>query len=1053
MQLLGDRSIRQKLTRIVLVTCGVSILLACTVFAVYDLTTFRRSLARELTTLAQITGSNTTAALAFADARSATETLGALSAQPHIVEACIYRRDGTVFATYVRSGPRIRFTPPAFRRDGTAIGSDYMLLFRQIRLNEEQIGTIYLKSDLTEVQARQISFAGITIGVILASFLTAYLLASRLQRVISEPILELARTAFTVSAEKNYSIRAKKKSEDEIGFLFDRFNEMLEQIQQRENALKWARDELEARVDERTRELQKEIADRKHAEKDLDKQKTFLNSLIEHNPVAIAAVEADQMVRMCNPAFERLFQYQQQEVVGRRLLELVAAGEQRVEAQAAARENSEGRAVHLVTRRSRSDGSLVDVEIFGVPIPSSGDLPGSLVLFQDITERKQAEEELLRAKLTAEAANRAKSEFLANMSHEIRTPMNGILGMTELVLDTELDSEQRNYLNMAKTSADSLLSLINDILDYSKIEAGKLEIDVIDFNLADSLGDTMKTLSLRAHEKGLELAFQIEPDVPGAVLGDPGRLRQIIVNLVGNAIKFTEKGEVVTYVKTESRTEKDILLHFTVADTGIGIPAEKQTSIFEAFQQADGSMTRKYGGTGLGLTISSRLVELMGGRIWVESEFGNGSRFQFTIRLGLLKVSARTIVPSDPMALRDMRVLVVDDNATNRHILKKMLEHWRMQPHEVSSGAKAIAALEEAWGLGTMFPLILLDAQMPEMDGFALAESIKRNPDWKAATVMMLSSAGQSGDAARCRRLGIAAYLTKPVGQTELLDAILTTLGPRRKNRTAAALVTRHSLREGRHSLHILLAEDNIVNQTLAVRLLEKNGHTVTLARNGREALEALERQSYDLILMDVQMPEMNGWEATQAIRENEKATGAHIPIVAMTAHAMKGDEEKCLAAGMDAYLTKPIRTQELFATLDRIGSGKAGPPDAAGPPSKGVAAEVLDVAAALERVEGDRELLEELARLFADECPKALGEIRQAWESGDAHLLERLAHTMKGSSASLGANKVSEAAFELEQQARSGGIANAGGMIQTLEKQVERVLPEFESLLRRVPH
>jgi two-component system sensor histidine kinase/response regulator len=1053
MQLVGNRSIRQKLTRIVLVTCGVSILLACTVFAVYDLTTFRRSLARELATLAEITGANTTAALAFADARSASETLGALSAQPHIVEACIYTRDGTVFAKYVRRGENLRFIPPTFQRDGTAMGSNYMVLFQQIRLNEEQIGTIYLKSDLAEVQARQTSFAGITLGVILASFLTAYLLASRLQRVISEPILELARTAFTVSAEKNYSIRATKKSDDEIGFLFDRFNEMLEQIQQRENALKWARDELEARVDERTRELQKEIVDRKRAKQDLDEQQTFLNSLIEHNPVAIVAVQSDQRVRMCNPAFERLFQYRQREIVGRDLRELVAKGDQRVEAEGGARENSQGRAVHLVTRRSRSDGSLVDVEIFGVPIPSRGDLPGGLVLFQDITERKRAEAELLRAKEAAEAANRAKSEFLANMSHEIRTPMNGILGMTELVLDTELDSEQRNYLNLAKTSADSLLSLINDILDYSKIEAGKLEIDVIDFNLADSLGDTMKTMSLRAHEKGLELAFQIEPDVPGGILGDPGRLRQIIVNLVGNAIKFTEKGEVVTYVRAESRTEEDILLHFTVADTGIGIPAEKQAAIFGAFQQADGSMTRKYGGTGLGLTISSRLVELMGGRIWVESEPDHGSRFHFTIRLGLQKVSARTIVPSDPVALRDMRVLVVDDNATNRHILKRMLEHWHMQPTEAASGAKAIAALQEAGRLRRMFALILLDAQIPEMDGFAVAETIKRNPDWNTATVMMLSSAGQSGDAVRCRKLGIAAYLTKPVGQTELLNAILATLGPRRTNQAAAALVTRHSLREGRHNFHILLAEDNVVNQTLAVRLLEKNGHTVTLARNGREALEALEKQSYDLILMDVQMPEMNGWEATQAIREKEKTTGAHIPIVAMTAHAMKGDEEKCLAAGMDAYLTKPIRTQELFATIDRMGNKKASPLDAADPPAKGAVADVIDVAGALERLEGDRELLEELARLFADECPKALREIRQAWESGDAHLLERLAHTMKGSSASLGAKQVSEAAFDLEKHARSGGVASADGMIQTLEREVERVLPEFESLLRKVPH
>jgi two-component system sensor histidine kinase/response regulator len=1052
MQPLGDSSIRQKLTRIVLLTCGAAILLACTVFAVYDLTTFRTSLARELATVAEITGSNTTAALAFSDARSARETLGSLSALPHIVEACIYTRDGKVFAKYVRRGSNPGLTPPEVQPDGATIASDYMVLFRQIRLNEEQVGTIYLKSDLAEVRQRTFRFAGITLGVILASFITAYLLASRLQRVISEPILELARTAFTVSAEKNYSIRATKRSEDEIGFLFDRFNEMLEQIQQRENALQWARDELEVRVDERTRELQKEIIDRKQAERELDKQKTFLNSLIDHNPLAIVAADADRTVRMCNPAFERMFQYQQSEILGRTLSDLVAKGELKAEALEAANENRLGRTVHKVSRRTRNDGSLVDVEIFGVPIPGNDDMPGSLVLFQDITERKMAETALMRAKEDAEAANRAKSEFLANMSHEIRTPMNGILGMTELVLDTMLDPDQRNYLNLAKISADSLLSLLNDILDYSKIEAGKLEIDAIDFNIGDSLGDTMKTLSLRAHQKGLELAFEIEPDVPQAVVGDPGRLRQIIVNLVGNAIKFTEKGEVVTYVKTESRTESEIWLLFTVADTGIGIPADKQAAIFKAFEQADGSMTRKYGGTGLGLTISLRLVQLMDGRIWVESAPGQGSRFHFTIRFALQKVSARTVVPRDPATLRDMPVLIVDDNATNREILRKMLENWHMQPTVSASGAQAMVTLRESMARGRGFPLILLDAQMPEMDGFALAESIKRNPDWSSATVMMLSSAGQPGDAMRCRSLGVVAYLTKPIVQSELFDAILSALGTRAKNQVIPALVTRHSLRESRHHFHVLLAEDNAVNQTLAVRLLEKNGHTVTVAENGRQALEALEKQSYDLILMDIQMPEMNGWEATRAIREREKTTGAHMPIVAMTAHAMKGDKERCLAAGMDAYLTKPINTQQLFATLDRFGGQKAGPDSLAARPSKVTSREAIDLAGALERVEGDRELLAELARLFASECPRSLTEMRQARESGDAHRIELLAHAMKGSSASLCANRVSSAAFELETHARAEDMANAGALIESLEREVEQVLPELESLLRKVP-
>jgi two-component system, sensor histidine kinase and response regulator len=1044
---LRDLSLRVKLTAIVLLTCGVSILMACMAIAAYDVENFRKELASELTTVAEISGSNTTAALAFGDAKSAGETLTSLSAQPHIVEACIFTRNGSVFASYARGALRADCSPASPRWNGTLFGSGFVAVSKPIWLDGEEVGTIYVKSDLQALHARTARFVGIIAIVILVSFVTAYLLASRLQRVISQPIFDLAATASAVSLTKDYSLRAAKKGDDEIGSLVDRFNDMLNQIEGREAALQSAHDKLEERVNQRTSELQNEVAERKQAERSLKERTNFLNSLIESSPVGIVAIGTDDAIQMCNPAFEKLFQYHEEDILEKPLVELLANPNFREEIASNIKRLRQGESTHIVTRRRKRDGTLVDVEAYSVPLSIDGIRTGAVLLYQDITERKQAEEALLRAKEAAESANRAKSEFLANMSHEIRTPMNGIMGMTELVLDTQLDAEQRNYLNLAKVSADSLLSLINDVLDYSKIEAGKLEIDSIDFNLGDSLGDTMKTLSLRAHQKGLELAFEIEPAVPDALVGDPGRLRQIIINLVGNGIKFTEQGEVVVYVTTESRTPDQIELHFTVADTGIGIPLDKQASIFEAFNQADGSMTRRYGGTGLGLSISSRLVDLMGGRIWVESEPGKGARFHFTVRFGLQKAPARTIVPRDPETLRDMRVLVVDDNATNRHILIKTLENWRMQPTAVESGAKAIVTLGEAAGLGRTFPLILLDAQMPEMDGFAVAESIKRNPDWKAATVMMLSSAGQRGDAVRCRELGVAAYLTKPIRPSELLDAILTALGTRTRGDTPDSLITRHSLRENRSHLRILLAEDNPVNQLLALRLLEKQGHLVTVAANGRKALEALENATYDVVLMDVQMPEMDGLEATRAIREKEKTTGGHIPIVAVTAHAMKGDEDRCLAAGMDLYLTKPLRTQELLATLEEITKREGSAGHAADALPKKSSADAVDLADVLERLDGDRTLFDELTHVFQEDCPKTLDGMRRAIALHDPKSLERLAHTLKGSSANLSAFAVSQAAGEIERLAQSDGVGGTSDQFRILQDEIERLFSELEVL------
>ena len=537
MRLLRDISIRQKLTRIVMLTCSVVVLLACIAFAVYDITTYRRNLAIDLSTVAEIVGQNTAAALTFNDPESAHETLNSLQAKPHVVAACIYGPDGSVFARYNRPGSNPGFVPPPPAGDGISIELGHFLLFRQIRLQGEAVGTIYMKYDLGLLYARAVGFLGMTAVIITVCLLLAYLLASRLQRVVSGPILELARTAFTVSDSKDYSIRARKQSEDETGYLYDRFNEMLGQIEQREATLQRAREELETRVDERTSELQKEIAERIQTERELEERTTFLNGLIENSPLAIVVLDPEYRVRLCNPAFQALFQYPAAEIVGRDLDSWLAPGDLLLEAREMMAENLTGKSVHVFTRRRRRDKSLVDVEVFGVPLVVGGKSVGVLRMYQDITHRKQAEAALLQAKEEAEAANRAKSEFLANMSHEIRTPMNGIIGMTALALDTELSNEQREYLGMVKSSADSLLKLINDILDFSRIEAGKFELEVIDFPLRQNLGEILKTLGLRAHEKGVssvQLGSPCEQKRPAGALEDiayaPGFIRLAIAS-------------------------------------------------------------------------------------------------------------------------------------------------------------------------------------------------------------------------------------------------------------------------------------------------------------------------------------------------------------------------------------------------------------------------------------------------------------------------------------------------------------------------------------------